>query len=156
MQERLLETYRTKRQEAEAGGGEKRIAAQHAKGKLTARERIAALVDPDSFIEQQPFVTVRSTDFGMDRQRVPGDGVVTGSAKIEGRQVFVAAQDFTVVGGTLGEMHATRIAHAQRLALESGVPFIQINDSGGARIQEGCCRWTATPRSSAPTPCPRA
>ncbi len=137
MQERLLETYRIKRREAEAGGGEKRIAAQHAKGKLTARERIAALVDPDSFIEQQPFVTVRSTDFGMDRQRVPGDGVVTGSAKIEGRQVFVAAQDFTVVGGTLGEMHATRIAAAQRLALESGVPFIQINDSGGARIQEG-------------------
>ena len=137
MQERLLETYRTRRREAEAGGGEKRIAAQHAKGKMTARERIAALFDPDSFIEQQPFVTVRSTDFGMDRQRVPGDGVVTGSAKIEGRQVFVAAQDFTVVGGTLGEMHATRIAHAQQLALQSGVPFIQINDSGGARIQEG-------------------
>ncbi len=137
MQKRLLETYHSKRREAQAGGGEKRVVSQHEKGKMTARERISALVDPESFIEQQPFATVRSTEFGMDRQRYLGDGVVTGSAKINGRQLFLAAQDFTVVGGTLGEMHAERIAAAQQLALQSGVPFVQINDSGGARIQEG-------------------
>lgn len=99
MQERLLETYRNKRREAAVGGGEKRIAAQHAKGKLTARERIAALVDSDSFIEQQPFAMVRSSDFGMDRQRVPGDGVVTGSAKIEGRQVSPVSRHTDAVEG---------------------------------------------------------
>ncbi len=119
------------------GGGEKRIAAQHEKGKLTARERIDLLVDPGSFVEHQVYVQGRSTDFGMGEKRFPGDGAVTGAAKVEGRQVFLAAQDFTVLGGSLGELQAERIAEAQHLAIVNGCPFIQINDSGGARIQEG-------------------
>ncbi len=120
-----------------AGGGPDRIAAQHEKGKQTARERLDLLLDERSFIEQQPYVTLRATDFGLERRRSLGDGVVTGSGLIAGRQVFVAAQDFTVNGGSLGEMHARRIVAAQEDALMTRVPFIQINDSGGARIQEG-------------------
>ncbi len=119
------------------GGGAKRREAQHAKGKLAARERLDLLLDEGSFIEQQPYAVSRSTDFGMESKRFLGDGVVTGTGKIDGRQVCLFAQDFTVLGGSLGEMHAERIADAQRLALKTGVPFIQINDSGGARIQEG-------------------
>jgi propionyl-CoA carboxylase beta chain len=120
-----------------AGGGEKRIEAQHAKGKLTARERLDLLLDKGSFVEQQPYITVRATDFGMADKKFPGDGVVSGTGKVGGQQIFLFSQDFTVLGGSLGEMHAERIAEVQGLALKNGCPFVQINDSGGARIQEG-------------------
>ena len=119
------------------GGGSDRIDAQHEKGKLTARERIEALVDAGSFVEHQVFIQGRSTDFGLGEKRYAGDGTVAGAAKIGGRQVFISSQDFTVLGGSLGEMQAERIAEVQQLALKNGCPFIQINDSGGARIQEG-------------------
>lgn len=119
------------------GGGADRITAQHERGKLTARERINYLLDENSFTEQETYVTVRSTDFGMDKKKFLGDGVVTGSGKIDGRQVFLSSQDFTVLGGSLGEMHAERISTAQLDAMKNGTPFLQINDSGGARIQEG-------------------
>ena len=118
-------------------GNSASIATQHAKGKATARERIAALTDSDSFIEQQGYIKGRSSAFGLADKRVYGDGVVSGSATVGGRQVHLAAQDFTVLGGSLGEMHAIRIAEAQEASLRTGTPFIQINDSGGARIQEG-------------------
>ena len=119
------------------GGGEARIKAQHDKGKFTARERIEGLTDEGSFIESQAYIKGRTTEFGMDKKRFAGDGVVTGSGKINGKQVFISSQDFTVLGGSLGEMHAEKIAEAQNLALKTGSPFIQVNDSGGARIQEG-------------------
>jgi len=121
----------------QAGGGEERIKAQHEKGKLTARERLEQLLDRESLIEDQPYVTGRSVDFGMERKRFYGDGVVTGTGKISGMQVFFASQDFTVLGGSLGEMQASRIAEAQENALRTGSPFVAVNDSGGARIQEG-------------------
>ena len=133
----VLDRRRRKREQILQGGGQARVDAQHGKGKLTARERLALLLDERSFIEQQPYVTLRATDFGLDRRRTLGDGVVTGSGLVDDRQVFVAAQDFTVNGGSLGEMHAERIVAAQNDALSNRVPFIQINDSGGARIQEG-------------------
>jgi len=120
-----------------AGGGESRIEAQHGKGKLTARERLDLLLDKGSFIEQQPYITVRATDFGLGQKKFLGDGVVSGTGKVGDRQIFVFSQDFTVLGGSLGEMHAERIAETQMLALKNGCPFVQINDSGGARIQEG-------------------
>ena len=132
-----IERYRQTRERMLAGGGPDRIEAQHKKGKLTARERIELLVDPGSFVEQQSYVTVRATDFGVGEKKIPGDGVVSGTGKVGGRQVFLFSQDFTVLGGSLGEMHAARIAEAQAQALKNGCPFIQINDSGGARIQEG-------------------
>ena len=125
------------RERAHRGGGEKRIAQQHEKGKHTARERIDLLLDAQSLVEHQAYSTGRSTAFGLDDKRHPGDGVVTGSGLVDGRQVFVSSQDFTVLGGSLGEMHADRIAAAQELSIATGSPFIQINDSGGARIQEG-------------------
>ncbi|MEE8441812.1 MAG: acyl-CoA carboxylase subunit beta [Spirochaetia bacterium] len=128
---------RSQRDTAHAGGGEARIEAQHGKGKLTARERIEEFVDPGSFVEHQTYIRGRSEEFGLGNKRNPGDGVVTGSAKVGGRQIWLAAQDFTVLGGSLGEMHARRIADAQVMAMETGSPFIAINDSGGARIQEG-------------------
>ncbi|MFW5689719.1 MAG: acyl-CoA carboxylase subunit beta [Spirochaetota bacterium] len=114
-----------------------RIAKQHEKGKLSARERIDALVDQGSFVETERHVVGRTHDFGLAPKLDPGDGVLTGSALIGGRQVWLAAQDFTVLGGSLGEMHARRIAHAAEMAIRTRTPFIQINDSGGARIQEG-------------------
>ena len=132
-----VQRYREKRGEMLRGGGDKRIEAQHAKGKLTARERIELLLDEGTFIEHQTYITVRTTDFGMDKKRFLGDGVVSGTGKINGRQVFLFAQDFTVLGGSLGEMQAERIAEVAMLAAKNGTPFIQINDSGGARIQEG-------------------
>ena len=132
-----LERRRTTRQKMLEAGGQARVDAQHAKGKLTARERLDLLLDAHSFVEQQPYVMVRAADFGLGRRRTLGDGVVTGSGMLDGRQVFTAAQDFTVNGGSLGEMHAARIVAAQNDALNNRVPFIQINDSGGARIQEG-------------------
>ena len=125
------------RQQAGLGGGEKRIEAQHAKGKATARERIEKLLDPDSFNEIGMFITHRASGFDMEKNRPYGDGVVTGWGKIDGRTVYVFAQDFTVIGGSVGEMHGRKIAHLMDLALESGAPLIGLNDSGGARIQEG-------------------
>ncbi|TFG63302.1 MAG: acyl-CoA carboxylase subunit beta [Spirochaetales bacterium] len=119
------------------GGGADKIEGQHRKGKLTARERIALLLDEGSFVEHQPYITGRTTELGMDKNRYPGDGVISGYGKIDGRQIYMFAQDFTVLGGSLGEMHAERIAEVQMLSLKNGTPFIQINDSGGARIQEG-------------------
>jgi len=133
----VREVLRDRRERMLEGGGADRIESQHQKGKLTARERLSGLLDEGSFIEQQPYAEVRATDFGLDRRKAPGDGVVTGTGKVDSRQVFVAAQDFTVNGGSLGEMHASRIVAAQEGALSNRVPFIQINDSGGARIQEG-------------------
>ncbi len=118
-------------------GGEKAIEKQHSKGKLTARERINLLVDPGSFQEYDLFVRTRSTYFGLDKKNIPADGVVTGVGYINGRRVALYAQDFTVIGGSLGEMHALKIAKMQDLAMKLGIPIIGMNDSGGARIQEG-------------------
>jgi acetyl-CoA carboxylase carboxyltransferase component len=126
-----------KREQAYLGGGTARIDKQHAKGKRTARERLSALLDPGTFTEIGMFVTHRATGFGMDKKHMPGDGVVTGFGKIEGRSVYVYAQDFTVLGGSLGEAHGRKIANVQKLAVQNGVPIIGLNDSGGARIQEG-------------------
>ncbi|KRA83565.1 acyl-CoA carboxylase subunit beta [Altererythrobacter sp. Root672] len=119
------------------GGGEKRMAAQHAKGKLTARERVEVLLDADSFEELDMYVEHNCTDFGMEAQRIPGDGVVTGSGTINGRLVFVFSQDFTVFGGSLSERHAQKICKVMDMAMKVGAPVIGLNDSGGARIQEG-------------------
>ncbi|HHY59972.1 MAG TPA: methylmalonyl-CoA carboxyltransferase, partial [Clostridia bacterium] len=121
----------------EAGGGPDRIKKQHAAGKKTARERIALLLDPNSFVEIGQFVSHRATEFGMASVEAPADGVVTGWGTINGRQVYIYAQDFTVIGGTLGEMHAAKICRVMDLAVKTGCPIIGINDSGGARIQEG-------------------
>ncbi len=126
-----------RRAAARAGGGEKRIAAQHAKGKLTARERIDVLLDEGSFEGFDMFVEHNCTDFGMDAQRIPGDGVVTGSGTIHGRLVYVFSQDFTVFGGSLSERHAEKICKVMDMAMKVGAPVIGLNDSGGARIQEG-------------------
>src|SRR5256886_6366181 len=123
--------------EAKRGGGPKRIEAQHKKGKLTARERLNLLLDPDTFNELDMFVTHRSSDFGLDEQKILGDGVVTGYGQIEGRLVYVFSQDFTVFGGSLSEAHAEKICKIMDLAMKNGAPVIGLNDSGGARIQEG-------------------
>src|SRR5512137_1154285 len=126
-----------RRAAAYLGGGELRVAKQHDQGKKTARERLASLLDPDSFTEIGTFITHRATGFGMEQSRPWGDGVVTGVGKIDGRPVYVYAQDFTVLGGSLGEAHGHKIAHLMDLAIENGAPIIGLNDSGGARIQEG-------------------
>lgn len=123
--------------ESELGGGADRIAAQHKRGKLTARERLHILLDPGSFEEWDRFVVHRSTDFGLDQQHFLGDGVITGHGQINGRLVFVFSQDFTVMGGSLSEMHAQKICKIMDKAMEVGAPIIGLNDSGGARIQEG-------------------
>src|SRR3954451_20333095 len=125
------------RERAYLGGGERRIQQQHAKGKLTARERVDLLLDEGSFEEIDMFVTHRNTDFGMEGQEVLGDGVVTGWGRIDGRLVYVFSQDFTVFGGSLSEMHAAKICKVMDLAMRNGAPVIGLNDSGGARIQEG-------------------
>jgi propionyl-CoA carboxylase beta chain len=136
MKERLEELARL-REQALLGGGKTRLEAQHARGKLSARERLELLLDEDSFIELDRFVTHRSTDFGLEDQRILGDGVVTGYGTILGRLVYVFSQDFTVFGGSLSESHAEKIVKLQDLALKNGAPVIGLNDSGGARIQEG-------------------
>jgi propionyl-CoA carboxylase beta chain len=123
--------------EAHKGGGEKRIAAQHKKGKLTARERLTLLLDEGSFEEIGMLVTHRSADFGMDKEKYLGDGVVTGYGRIDGRLIYVFSQDFTVFGGSLSETHAEKICRVMDLAMQNGAPVIGLNDSGGARIQEG-------------------
>uniref|UniRef100_UPI0040486379 carboxyl transferase domain-containing protein n=1 Tax=Flavobacterium sp. TaxID=239 RepID=UPI0040486379 len=122
---------------AKLGGGEKRIASHHAKKKLTARERVEYLLDEGSFEEIGMLVTHRTTDFGMEKEIYYGDGVVTGYGTINGRLVYVFAQDFTVFGGSLSETHAEKICKVMDMALKSGAPMIGLNDSGGARIQEG-------------------
>jgi propionyl-CoA carboxylase beta chain len=136
MQE-ILRKLEEKREAARQGGGQRRVAAQHAKGKLTARERIDLLLDENSFEEWDMFVEHRCTDFGMDAQMVPGDGVVTGYGTVNGRLVFVFSQDFTVFGGSLSEAHAEKICKIMDQAMKVGAPVIGLNDSGGARIQEG-------------------
>jgi acetyl-CoA carboxylase carboxyltransferase component len=134
--ELLDEIYRRREKIKQMGGAEK-VERQHSKGKLTARERIEVLLDPDSFVEVNPFVDKRNTDFGLDKIDLPADGVVTGYGTIDGRPVCVFSQDFTVMGGSLGEMHGLKIAHILDFAMKIGVPIISLNDSGGARIQEG-------------------
>src|SRR6187397_739606 len=125
------------REEARLGGGEARIERQHGAGKLTARERLDLLLDPGSFVELDAFVTHRATEFGLDKQRVLGDGVVTGHGTIDGRLIFLFSQDFTVFGGSLSEAYAEKICKVMDLAMKVGAPIIGLNDSGGARIQEG-------------------
>ena len=132
-QEELLK----KKEQLALGGGEKAIEKQHSLGKYTARERLEKFFDENTFVETGMFVKHRCSNFGMEKKDLAGDGVVTGHGYVNGRLVYAAAQDFTVVGGSLGEMHASKIAACQQAALKVGAPMICINDSGGARIQEG-------------------
>jgi propionyl-CoA carboxylase beta chain len=136
-QQQRFEELRRRRGEAEVGGGDERVRRQHKAGKKTARERLDLLLDPGSFVELDQFVVHQSHDFGMEEQRILGDGVVTGSGRIHRRPVFVFAQDFTVFGGSLSEAYARKICKVMDLAMKVGVPMIGLNDSGGARIQEG-------------------
>jgi propionyl-CoA carboxylase beta chain len=133
----ILQRLDEKREAARAGGGTRRVKAQHERGKLTARERLEVLLDPGSFEEWDMFVEHRSQDFGMAEQKIPGDGVVTGYGTINGRLVFVFSQDFTVFGGSLSEAYAEKICKVMDLAMKVGAPIVGLNDSGGARIQEG-------------------
>src|SRR6056297_1213822 len=133
----ILEELEARRGEARIGGGQRRIDSQHSKGKLTARERIEVLLDEGSFEEYDMFVAHRCTDFGMEQNRPYGDGVVTGWGTINGRMVCVFSQDFTVLGGSVSATHAQKICKIMDMAMENGAPVIGINDSGGARIQEG-------------------
>lgn len=126
-----------KKERLKQGGGESKIAKQHESGKKTARERIALLFDEGSFVEVDAFAETRAIDFGMQKRKVPGDGVITGYGTVDGRLVFVSSQDFTIIGGSLGEMHAKKITKVMDMAMKMGAPFISINDSGGARIEEG-------------------
>src|SRR2546425_7305323 len=132
-----LDLLQQKRAESQVGGGAERIKVQHEKGKMTARERLDALLDPGTFVELDRFVTHRSSDFGLADEKYLGDGVVTGYGRIEGRLVYVFAQDFTVFGGSLSEAHAEKICKVMDFAMQNGAPIIGLNDSGGARIQEG-------------------
>lgn len=132
-----IKELETRREKAKLGGGAPKIEKQHAAGKLTARERIDMLLDKDTFVEVDGFIESRIDDFDLDKRRVPGDGVVTGYGEIDGRLVFVASEDFTVIGGTLGEYHSFKICRIQDMAMEMKAPLICINDSGGARIEEG-------------------
>jgi len=132
-----LDILSAKIEEAKKGGGEKRIESQHGKGKLTARERIQLLLDEDSFEEIGMLTEHRSSNFGLEKTKFLGDGVVTGYGKVQGRPIYVFAQDFTVFGGSLAEIHAKKICRVMDLAVQNGMPFVGLNDSGGARIQEG-------------------
>ena len=132
-----VEELRRRKAQAIAGGGQARVSAQHSKGKLTARERLDLLLDDGSFMEVDPLVEHRCRDFDMDRNVIPGDGVVCGHGTIGGKTVYCFAQDFTVYGGSLGEMHGLKICKILDMALKTGSPVIGLNDSGGARIQEG-------------------
>ncbi len=138
-QHKKIDELVERRGSARLGGGEKRIEAQHAKGKMTARERIAILLDEGSFEEFDMFVQHRCTNFGMDKTHFDGDGVITGMGTIDGRQVYIYAQDFTVNGGSMSETMAQKICKVMDMAVRNGAPLIAINDSGGARIQEGIC-----------------
>jgi acetyl-CoA carboxylase carboxyltransferase component len=137
MGDQRIERLEERRKRVKEGGGPDRIDAQHKKGKLTARERIDLLLDPGTFVELDPFAEHRCYEFGMEKERPPGDGVVTGYGMVDGRGVALFSQDFTVIGGSLGEMHAKKICSIMDLAAKSGIPLIGMNDSGGARIQEG-------------------
>jgi propionyl-CoA carboxylase beta chain len=137
MSSHRIDELRRRDREAEAGGGEERTARQHREGKLTARERVDLLVDPGSFEEFDKFVTHRCLDFGMEKTLVPGDGVVTGHGLVDGRPILLFAQDFTVFGGSLSETYAAKICKIMDLAMRVGAPIVGLNDSGGARIQEG-------------------
>ena len=128
-----------RRREALEGGGEKRIEKQHAAGKMTARERVEYLFDPNTFVEIGTLVESRSDEFGMSKKRHPGDGVIIGYGKINGRYVYASIEDFTVMGGTLGEYHSKKICQIMDMAIKMRAPYISINDSGGARIEEGIC-----------------
>src|SRR5437764_4383437 len=132
-----LEDLARRKRESELGGGQQRIDRQHNEGKLIARERIALLFDPGSFQELDQLVVHRNFDFGMEKQRVPGDGVVVGYGTVQGRLIYAFAQDFTVFGGSLSETHAAKIVKVMDLAMKNGAPIVGLNDSGGARIQEG-------------------
>jgi propionyl-CoA carboxylase beta chain len=132
-----IQTLRERKALSRLGGGQDRIDAQHKKGRLTARERIDLLLDKGSFREVDTFIVHRTDDFGLDQQLFPGDSVVTGWGTIEGRLVYVFSQDFTVLGGSLGEVHAEKICKIMDMAMKNGAPVIGLNDSGGARIQEG-------------------
>ena len=131
-----LDDLRQRRAKILAGGGEKRIAKQHESGKLTARERIELLFDENTFVELDAYVKHRCTNFGMEKVDAPAEGVIIGYGKVDGRLVYAYSQDFTVVGGSLGEMHAAKICKAMDNALKMGAPIVGLNDSGGARIQE--------------------
>ena len=135
--QQILDQLEQRRAAARLGGGEARIAAQHAKGKLSARERVDVLLDEGSFEETDMFVEHRSHEFGMEKQRIPGDGVVTGRGTVGGRLVYVFSKDFTVFGGSLSGAHAAKIVKLQKMALTTGAPIIGLFDAGGARIQEG-------------------
>jgi acetyl-CoA carboxylase carboxyltransferase component len=132
-----LEELRQMQKKARAGGGKDRNARQHVKGKLTARERVSQLLDQGTFQELEPFVTQHGNDPGVSGEHYLGDGVITGYGKVDGRITYVYAQDFTILGGSLGEMHSTKICHVIDLAVQNGKPVIGMIDSGGARIQEG-------------------
>ncbi|HTL13095.1 MAG TPA: acyl-CoA carboxylase subunit beta, partial [Bdellovibrionota bacterium] len=133
----MLQELAERERRAEAGGGPERMAKQHAAGKLTARERLELLMDPGTFEEIDKLVVHRCTDFGMENEKIPGDGVVTGHGRVHGRPVFAFSQDFTVFGGSLSGAHAAKICKIMDLAVKNGAPVIGLNDSGGARIQEG-------------------
>ena len=132
-----INELRAKKKQVESGGGQKKIDGQHSKGKMTARERLDAFFDDATFVEIDAFVETRCIDFGMQDKKMPGDGVVTGYGNVDDRLVFASAQDFTVIGGSLGEMHAKKITKMMDMAMKMGAPVIAINDSGGARIHEG-------------------
>ena len=134
---KYCEELKKRRLLATAAGGEKRVEIQHSKGKLTARERIDYLFDENSFIEINTLVESQDSRFGMDEKKIVGDGVVIGYGKINGRVVYASSQDFTVIGGTLGEYHSKKICHIMDMALTMKAPYVSINDSGGARIEEG-------------------
>lgn len=137
MWEDALRDLRVRKERARLGGGKTRIQKQHNGGKLTARERIGLLVDEGTFVEVNDLVESRIDDFGLDKKRIPGDGVVTGYGKVNGRTVFLSSEDFTVIGGTTGEYHSLKITKVMDMAIAARAPFISINDSGGARIEEG-------------------
>ena len=133
----IRDRLKNKKNKAKLAGGLKRLESQHAKGKLSARERIEVFADKNTFIEYDMFVEHRSSDFGMEKNKIPGDGVVTGTCKVNGRSVMIYSQDFTVYGGSLSEAHAEKICKILDQAMKIGCPVIGLNDSGGARIQEG-------------------
>lgn len=135
--ERIYQEFERRNRQAELGGGEDKLRKRHEAGRMTARERIEMLLDKGTFVELDKFVTHRCTNYGMDRQKIPGDGIVSGYGKIDGRQVFVYAYDFTVFGGSLSITNANKIVKVQTMALKNGAPSSALNDSGGASIQEG-------------------
>ena len=137
MSSKKFEKLSEMREKAKLAGGEKRIKRQHDKGKYTARERVDKLLDPGSFVEIDEFVVHRCTDYGMEDKKILGDGVITGFGTINGRKVFIFSQDFTVEGGSLSEKYGEKICKIMDMAMSAGVPVIGLNDSGGARIQEG-------------------